>query len=30
MATLVIDRDLEERLKAERKASGADRYDEVW
>jgi Uma2 family endonuclease len=30
MATLVIDPDLEERLQAERRASGADRYDEVW
>jgi Uma2 family endonuclease len=30
MAILVNDRDLEKRLKAERKATGADRYDEVW
>ncbi|MHC4177082.1 MAG: Uma2 family endonuclease [Planctomycetota bacterium] len=30
MAILVTDRRLEERLKAEREASGADRYDEVW
>jgi Uma2 family endonuclease len=30
MAMLVLDRYAEERLKAERKASGADRYDEVW
>jgi Uma2 family endonuclease len=30
MATLVLDRDLEERLKAERRASGADRHDEAW
>lgn len=30
MATLVTDLDLEQRLRAERKASGADRYDEVW
>ena len=30
MATLVTDPWLEERLKAEREASGADRYDEVW
>jgi len=30
MAILVTDRWLEERLKAEREASGADRYDEVW
>ena len=30
MTTLVTDPWLEERLKAERKAIGADRYDEVW
>jgi Uma2 family endonuclease len=30
MAILVTDRRLEERLKAERELSGADRYDEVW
>jgi Uma2 family endonuclease len=30
MAIVVSDRDLERRLKAERKKSGADRYDEVW
>jgi len=30
MPTLVLDPDVEERLKAEREASGADRYDEVW
>jgi Uma2 family endonuclease len=30
MATLVLDDYVEERLRAERKASGADRYDEVW
>lgn len=30
MAVLVFDPSLEERLKAEREASGADRYDEVW
>ena len=30
MAILVTDPWLEERLKAEREASGADRYDEVW
>jgi len=30
MAILVTDRWLEERLKAEREVSGANRYDEVW
>src|SRR5437762_13161398 len=30
MAIVVSDRDLERRLKAERRRSGADRYDEVW
>jgi len=30
MALMVLDRFVEERLKAEREASGADRYDEVW
>ena len=30
MALLVLDPFVEERLKAEREASGADRYDEVW
>jgi len=30
MAMLVADPRMEDRLKAERKASGADRYDEVW
>jgi hypothetical protein len=30
MAVLVTDRNVEERLKAERELSGADRYDEVW
>jgi Uma2 family endonuclease len=30
MAILVTDHRLEERLKAEREVSGADRYDEVW
>ena len=30
MAMLVLDPYVEERLKAEREASGADRYDEVW
>ena len=30
MALLVLDPTVEERLKAEREASGADRYDEVW
>ena len=30
MATLVFDPLVEERIKAEREASGADRYDEVW
>ena len=30
MATLVLDPDVEERIKAERAASGGDRYDEVW
>ena len=30
MAVLVFDPAVEDRLKAEREASGADRYDEVW
>ncbi len=30
MATLVMDHDLEQQLRAERAATGADRYDEVW
>lgn len=30
MATLIIDPEFEERLRAERKAIGADGYDEVW
>lgn len=30
MALMVLDADLEERLKAERAASGGDRFDEVW
>ncbi|MEX0716093.1 MAG: Uma2 family endonuclease [Planctomycetaceae bacterium] len=30
MAALVIDRDLERELIAERRRTGADRYDEVW
>jgi Uma2 family endonuclease len=30
MASLVLDPNLESRLKAERELSGADRYDEVW
>ncbi|MGA2257299.1 MAG: Uma2 family endonuclease [Thermoguttaceae bacterium] len=30
MTTLINDSDLEERLKAQRHASGGDRYDEVW
>jgi len=30
MATMVLDSAVEARLKAERKASGADQYDEVW
>jgi Uma2 family endonuclease len=30
MATLVLDPNVEERIKAEREASGADRFDEVW
>ena len=30
MAVLVTDRNVEDRLRAEREASGADRYDEVW
>ena len=30
MTTLISDRDLEQRLQAERRAMGADRYDEVW
>ena len=30
MATLITDPSLEERLRAEREASGADRFDEVW
>jgi Uma2 family endonuclease len=30
MALMVLDRDIEKRLKAEREANGLDRYDEVW
>ena len=30
MATLITDPSLEQRLRAEREASGADRFDEVW
>jgi len=30
MATIIHDKQLEERLRAERVATGADRYDEVW
>lgn len=30
MALMVLDPMMEERLKAEREATGADRYDEVW
>src|SRR5687768_9282885 len=30
MALVVLDPSIEERLKAEREASGLDRYDEVW
>ncbi len=30
MVTLVTDPDLEQRLRAQRAATGADRYDEVW
>lgn len=30
MATLVTDRDIEQRIQAEREATGADRFDEVW
>jgi Uma2 family endonuclease len=30
MASMVLDQRLEERLKAERALSGADRFDEVW
>jgi len=30
MTTLITDRNLEQRLQAERRALGADRYDEVW
>lgn len=30
MAVYITDTDLEERLKAEREASGADRFDEAW
>jgi Uma2 family endonuclease len=30
MATLITDSDLEQRLKTQRRASGGDRYDEVW
>jgi Uma2 family endonuclease len=30
MPTLVLDPYVEERIRAEREASGADRYDEVW
>ena len=30
MPTLVLDPDVDERIRAERRASGGDRYDEVW
>lgn len=30
MATLITDPWLEERIRAQREAIGADRYDEVW
>ncbi len=30
MPTLIVDQQLEQQLRAERVASGADRYDEVW
>lgn len=30
MTMLVTDPDVQEKLKAEREASGADQYDEVW
>ena len=30
MALMVLDQDLEDRLIAERQASGGDRFDEVW
>jgi Uma2 family endonuclease len=30
MPTLIVDQQLEQRLRAERLASGADRFDEVW
>lgn len=30
MATVILDKSLAERLKAERAAAGGDRYDEVW
>ena len=30
MPTLIVDQHLEKRLRTERVASGADRYDEVW
>src|SRR5262245_24745915 len=30
MATMILDKQLEAQLIAERRASGADRYDEVW
>ena len=30
MPTLIVDRELEHKLRAERKRSGADRFDEVW
>lgn len=30
MATLITDAELKERLKEQRRASGGDRYDEVW
>lgn len=30
MATLIIDPDLESEVRAQRKATGADRFDEVW
>ena len=30
MASMILDPDLDERLRAERRASGGDRFDEVW
>ena len=30
MPTMILDRELEQQLRAERSARGADRYDEVW